>query len=638
MLKFFLALLIAFFCWPAQALVLNAQMGLRESASLSGHLATLRDVGGLLRIEDVTVPDNEAKFSALPDFLGAGYTNDTYWLRFTLQRTTQAPHQWLLEVAPPYLNDVTLFVPHDNGGFDAMRLGDLQPFAERPVPYRSFVFPVRLADDRPMTLYLRVKTTSTMLVRVQAWQHNGLLASAQTNTSMYSVYFGILALGVMSNFVLWLWLRERIYLSYCGYLLALIVVMMATAGFLAQWVFPHSPLLANRLVGVTVGLVYLLGTYFFADVLLLRDHFPWCGRVLDSVMLFYLFCIVAAATGYYGLVAPWMLLTVFIVNFGMALAGPVLVWNGKREYLLYSVAFAANFAAIPLITVKLMGWISFSMSTDDIVVVGSIIHIVLVNFAVADRVRRAEKKMLLAVKQVAELASERDAAQQQRQFVAMVSHEFRTPLAVIDATAQSIDMMCSQSATVSHEFIAPRQEKIRRAVRRMVSLLDNFLTHERLDFNGPQIEDETLDLRELVNEAVKSWTHLVQTPDQFRLELGEKVVMVRAQQAMMRLALSNLIDNAIKYAPRGSPMTLRVGNNQNEGWIEVEDIGIGIAAKEMGQIFDKFFRGSDAQTTPGAGLGLYLVRTIVRRQGGEVDIESTLGKGSLFRVRLALVA
>jgi signal transduction histidine kinase len=167
--------------------------------------------------------------------------------------------------------------------------------------------------------------------------------------------------------------------------------------------------------------------------------------------------------------------------------------------------------------------------------------------------------------------------------------------------------------------------------------LDNFLTHERLDFHDGQTKGETLDLRELASEATKSWAHLLHRPNQLRLELGDQVVPVCADRAMMTLALSNLIDNALKYSPLESQITLRVGTTQVDGWIEVEDHGNGLSADEIGHIFEKFYRGGDAQKAPGAGLGLYLVRSIARRQGGEIEVESTLGKGSRFRLRLALV-
>jgi signal transduction histidine kinase len=181
-----------------------------------------------------------------------------------------------------------------------------------------------------------------------------------------------------------------------------------------------------------------------------------------------------------------------------------------------------------------------------------------------------------------------------------------------------------------------RQEKIRRAVRRLVSLLDNYLTGERLEVRDAELKREVLDLRELASATVESWHHLMQTPDQLHLEPGGGGASAIADRAMMELALSNLIDNALKYSPPGGPITLRVGTTAGNGWIEVEDHGVGIAPNEIETIFDKFYRGGDAQTVPGAGLGLHLVRRIVREHGGEVGVVSQPGKGSRFRVRLPL--
>ncbi len=106
---------------------------------------------------------------------------------------------------------------------------------------------------------------------------------------------------------------------------------------------------------------------------------------------------------------------------------------------------------------------------------------------------------------------------------------------------------------------------------------------------------------------------------------------------MVALALSNLIDNAVKYSTRGSPITIRVGKTGANGWIEIEDEGIGVAPKEMALIFDKFYRSGDAQGMPGAGLGLYLVRTIAHSQGGKVSVESFPHQGSRFRLYLKLM-
>ena len=636
MLKYLLTLLIATFCLPVQALMLLPQSGLGEPASLSGQLTVLLDASGKLRIEDVAAPAQS--FTALPGFLGAGFTTDTYWLRFTLQRTTKTPDQWLIEVAPPFLDDVTLFVPRNDGTFDATRLGDLHPYTARPVPHRNFVFPLRLPDDQPVTLYLRVKTTSTMFVLVFAWQYPGLLAATQTDTSIYAIYFGLIALGFMTNLVFWFWLRDRLYVSYCGYLAMLALVMMATGGFITQLLFPTVPVLADRLVGIVLSLTYLIWTHFFIIALRLREHFPRLNRIFDIVLGFYALCTLVAIAGHYGAIASYLQMVVLLMNTGVAIAGPWLLWRGHREFLLYTLAFSASFVAVFVSIFRLMGWISISMPSDYITIMGTSVHIVLLNIAVADRVRRSERQLLEAEKKTVQMNIEREAVKQQRQFVAMVSHEFRTPLSVIDATAQSMEIACPPGASVTHEFITPRQEKIRRAVRRLLSLLDNVLTNERLDLIKAETRHKAEDLRDMASETAKGWQHLLSTPEQLQIEAGGEPVISLIDHELMALALSNLLDNAVKYSPPGSPIVLRIRQSQGNAWIEVEDCGPGIPVKEIDKIFNKYYRADEAQATPGAGLGLYLVRTIVQQLGGEIDVVSKPGAGACFRMRLPLVA
>lgn len=646
--KFLLALLIAMLCGSAHALTLSSQSGLAEPIPLSGQLSALRDASGRLSVDEVAAPAKASEFSALAGFLSAGYVTDTYWLRFTLQRQPDASDHWFVEVGLPFLDEVALYVPRsaDGGGlesaeheprqFDAILLGDRQPYAERPVPDRYFVFPVRLADDKPVTYYLRVKTTSTMLVRVFVAQYAGLLARAQVDTALYASFFGVVALGVLANLVFWVWLRAHVYLSYSFYLATLGTLMFANGGFAAQWVFPHRPLTADQMVGVMFGLTYLAGFAFFIEVLQLRKHLPRFDRAMDALLIFYAACGLAATAGYYANVVVPLQLVAFTSTAVLFISGPWLIWRGHREYLLYVLALSVHFVGVLFSLVRYLGWAAVDVSIDYSNMLTLGLHIVLLNFAVADRVRSADREKLVAEKRAAELAAEHDAVMQQRQFIAMVSHEFRTPLAVIDATAQSVEIACSQAASAVHDSIAGRQHKIRRAVRRLVSLLDNYLTGERLEFKQAEIKREALDLRELASATVESWHHLMQTPDQLQLEAGDGAAPAFADRVMMELVLSNLIDNALKYSPPGSPITLRVGTTAGDGWIEVEDHGVGIAPGEIGTVFDKFYRSDDAQTVPGAGLGLYLVRRILHEHGGEVDVVSQPGKGSRFRMRLPL--
>lgn len=107
---------------------------------------------------------------------------------------------------------------------------------------------------------------------------------------------------------------------------------------------------------------------------------------------------------------------------------------------------------------------------------------------------------------------------------------------------------------------------------------------------------------------------------------------VMADPVALRQVLGNLVDNACKYTPAGGDLVIRLRQEQQQIWIEVRDTGVGIDAETLAQIFTPFFRGTHDR--PGQGLGLGISRDLIRQMGGEIEVDSELGQGSMFRVRL----
>jgi signal transduction histidine kinase len=102
----------------------------------------------------------------------------------------------------------------------------------------------------------------------------------------------------------------------------------------------------------------------------------------------------------------------------------------------------------------------------------------------------------------------------------------------------------------------------------------------------------------------------------------------------LRQALANLVDNAIKYTPRGGRVDVQASSDQQTTQIRVSDTGVGIAEQHLPRIFDRLYRGDQSRTTRGLGLGLSLVKAFVQAQGGSVSVDSTVGKGSTFTISL----
>lgn len=226
---------------------------------------------------------------------------------------------------------------------------------------------------------------------------------------------------------------------------------------------------------------------------------------------------------------------------------------------------------------------------------------------------------------------ERRTLMMQRQFVAMLSHEFRTPLAIIDTVVQRLET----ALNISQPHLVPRVEKIRRAVSRMLGMLNNCLTEERLTASELILHPEPIDLRMFIIYCYGEGGAL--SSPRIRLILPDVPQWVYVDRHLLDIALANLVSNAFKYSPTDQPVIIHLWPEPAKGQIiiQVEDRGAGIPTAEHERVFNKFFRCASNHGVPGAGLGLYLARDLVRRHGGDVTLAPCrAGVGAVFIVSL----
>jgi signal transduction histidine kinase len=230
------------------------------------------------------------------------------------------------------------------------------------------------------------------------------------------------------------------------------------------------------------------------------------------------------------------------------------------------------------------------------------------------------------------LENERRLTAQQRDFVSMTSHEFRTPLTIIDAHAQRLIKM---SERLDPRDIADRGARIRGAVQRITNIMDSLLGASRL-FDGQVVFHPTeLNPGVLLHEACQ--VHRDATGSAIINEdFSPLPVSINGDSKLLFHAFSNLICNAIKYSPAGSPVDVIVRQELGCLVVQVRDHGIGIPARDRERLFQRYFRGSNATGIAGTGVGLHLVAMVVALHQGEVFVESLEGVGSMFVVRLPL--
>jgi PAS domain S-box-containing protein len=219
----------------------------------------------------------------------------------------------------------------------------------------------------------------------------------------------------------------------------------------------------------------------------------------------------------------------------------------------------------------------------------------------------------------------RRANEEQRQFLGLVSHELRTPLAVIDGAAQLILLKADR-----HSDSFKEAERIHAATVRLADLIDTCLTDERLSTAGwcPEMHPEDVRLLALkVAERIQACS----TNHRIEHDLSGLPQQYTCDAMLLKVLLGNLLDNAVKYSPKGGIITMR-GWSGEEGtvYFEVSDQGIGIAPDQIDRIFGRFYRVGQDTGIAGAGLGLHLVKQIAELHNGGVSCRSISGSGSVF--------
>ncbi|MFI4865677.1 MAG: ATP-binding protein [Steroidobacterales bacterium] len=243
----------------------------------------------------------------------------------------------------------------------------------------------------------------------------------------------------------------------------------------------------------------------------------------------------------------------------------------------------------------------------------------------------------IGLEQQATMLRERLAEEQrlmllQRNFISMASHEFRTPITIIDGHAQRLITLKDR---LSPDDLAERASKIRNAVRRMTHLIENLIDSMRVIDGDVKLyfHPTTIDIAALLQEVCQLQREIApqaQILESFRV----RAPMIVGDANLLFQVFSNLLSNAIKYSPSGGLIKVALEPGETSVTVVMQDRGIGVPESDRPRLFERYYRGSNASGMVGTGLGLYFVKTVVELHGGQVGVDSREGEGSCFRVSL----
>lgn len=232
------------------------------------------------------------------------------------------------------------------------------------------------------------------------------------------------------------------------------------------------------------------------------------------------------------------------------------------------------------------------------------------------------------------LEKEREVNRQQQQFVLTVSHEFRTPLSIIDSALQLLNRAVEKTPETIADMYARQAPKMHRSIARMNHLIRSALQLVQLDeaMQSPP-RAIALNLKEWhADFAAHMADEMPHHAFEMMLQNAPETIVIDA--VMLEHILSSLVQNAEKYSPDGSRVELVI--SAQNGWLEatVADEGAGIEPEDVPHIFEKYYRGKNSQSITGSGIGLYLAHQLATQLKGSIHVKSVLGQGSVFTLRL----
>lgn len=228
------------------------------------------------------------------------------------------------------------------------------------------------------------------------------------------------------------------------------------------------------------------------------------------------------------------------------------------------------------------------------------------------------------------LAKERQFGQLQREFVSMTSHEFRTPLAIIDTATQRL---MRRRDSLSGDEYAVLGRDVRDAVQRMIDMIDGILNSARLDAGEIRFQARSFDLAELLREICRRQSGL-SPRHEIRIDLQAMPPEISGDPTLLDQVFTNLLSNATKYSPNGGAVEIRGRGDRDQVIVAVVDRGVGIPSSDLPRIFERFFRARTSTGIMGTGIGLYSVKRLVEMHGGSIAIDSTEGEGTTVTVAL----
>lgn len=389
--------------------VLDVSQLAHPSTSLTQYFTVLEDSSLSLTLDDVLKPDMASHFQGnqpSATALNYGYSHSAYWLRVVLHNGREVPLELMLEVSQPSLGSIQLHQPLADGRYKSTSTGMTEPFSERPYPNRQFVFPLTLPANSNQAVYLRIQSTNPTYIPATLWTPSAFHLHERNDYLVQAWYFGMATAMIVFNLLLFIGLRDVIYLLYVNFATCVVLSLASLTGLAKEFLWPDASLWAD--ISMTVGF-----SLSFAALLVFMRHMLDTKKVIpkfDPLFKIFIGVLLLSSIGfvfwYPALIKAAALL--YIIASVLVLGTSLFCgFRHQRSAIFFSVAYFMVLIGVVVTALRNSGVLPINLVTMNALQAGSAAEMMLLAFALADRfnvIRRdkvkAQAEMLEAQRQL----------------------------------------------------------------------------------------------------------------------------------------------------------------------------------------------------------------------------------------------
>ncbi len=572
-----------------------------------------------------------------------GFTADHCWFHLTVRNQDNPENEWRLVVNYALLGQLDTYVLAADGDRVAhFSAGMDSAFNERASAEATPSFPLDLPPGEQRDLYLKVVSPHSIQLPLELMSNPAFQSATLAHTLVQGLFFGGMLVMILYNLSLFFSIREKAYLLYVFWSLAITLFMAVLHGYAQKYLWPGSALISQYILHYLLPLLVLLPSLFTLHFLGLPERSPPLARLLRGLVGVGVALLLAAPFVSRELLIPVAVLAILAMDFSILLIGLLRTKAGDPDARVFTLAWLCFLVGAAAMSLNKYGIVPRNGFTENLLQVGVFLEVVLLSLALARRINRLKEAHALSVrdKAVAEMDAFKAGARNQAksEFLATMSHEIRTPMnGIIGMT----DLL--RRTTLSGQQ-AQYVDTIYQSTQSLVTVINDILDYSRIESGKLELEYQEVDVEHLVDDCVRLFSlRASETRVPLYTFIDSRVPQrIHTDPIRVKQVLTNLLSNAYKFTDQGQ-VALHLSVRQppdDQGqcvmMLEVVDTGIGLDEAQQQNLFQVFSQGArgNRHKSQGAGLGLTICKRLTELLGGEIGVSSSLGRGATFWITL----